>query len=124
MRYRFTSDQLHFFSIRHYFKHLWLIIPFSPFSVFNILKGSFDSLDSGLGFVAFFFFRDRRPNILLEEYVSGIFGVAIGLEILYSFQSEFDHFCDYEKFLKDGGLFSILGEDEELCDELKGPEIL
>ena len=50
--------------------------------------------------------------------------MAVGLVELDCFQSELDHFCGDQELLEDGSLLPVLREDEELGQELEGPEVL
>lgn len=63
-------------------------------------------------------------RIFLKENVSGSLWIAIWAIVLSDFEYKFNHFGGNEELLEDGGLLTVLGEDQKLCQELQRFEIL
>ena len=65
-----------------------------------------------------------RDRVFFKQDVCGVSGMPIRFVVFDSFESELDHFGCNEELLKDGSLFSIFREDEELSEKLESSEVL
>lgn len=124
LRDRHTCNQLDLLAIGKELEHLRLEILLIKVQLLQSFQVLLDSLKFVVGVLFLLLLRLFSSWIFLKVNVSGVIGVAIGAIKLAQFEYELDHLSRDEELLEDRRLLSVLGEDKELCEELKGLEVL
>lgn len=64
------------------------------------------------------------PRVLLQVYIGRRLLIAVRPIVFDQLESELNHLSGDEELLEDRRLLTVLGEDEELSQELEGLEVL
>lgn len=115
---------MHLLAVGEELKHLGLEVLLAEVHLFQPLQVLLDPLKLAAGGLLFLLLRLLSSWVFFEVNVGGLCGVAIGAVELAELEYELDHFCRDEELLEDGRLLAVLGEDEELGQELEGFEVL
>lgn len=124
LRHGHAGNKLDLLAIGKELEHLGLEVLLAEVHLLQSLEVLLDPLELVVGGLFLLLLRLLAPRVFLEVDIGGVVGVAIGAVKLAELEYELDHLgCD-EELLEDGRLLAVLGEDEELGQELQGFEVL
>lgn len=119
-----AGNKLDLLAIGKELEHLGLEVLLAEVHLLQPLEVLLDPLELVVGGLLLLLLSLLAPRVFLEVDIGGVVGVAIGAVKLAELEYELDHLgCD-EELLEDGRLLAVLGEDEELGQELQGFEVL